>query len=770
MRIIASLWLIILMLQAQGQSVPDMLQIADTLYKTNRFLDAVEFYDKIARIDKNNKMAKYRLGICYKETLQYEEAKKILSELGNTPDHEYRARSLYYYANLLRLDREFKNADSVYSYLIALPDVNPELVELSRKQKEGCALALRQQRANRGFSIREFEDINSKFHDFGAVINPSNQNVVFASTRNRSVTQYEGNQYAGLLPDLVMYEQRRNGRFSSNTNAQNFDKLNSHWGEGSGSFTSDGKSFYFSSCKTEDGSGCKIMVSYLEGNEWTAPVALNKYINEAGSENKQPYITKGGDTLFFSSNRPGGYGGADIWMSLRGTEAESWAPAINMGSVINSPEEEITPYWSSANNCLLFSSDGHVGYGGYDIYLAKGVSFFEPEIYNLGFPFNSTLDDTYFMISDSAGFIATNRDDHKILNIYTFEIGDEALFLSLLISGESLIDSRIVSRFRDVRSLDLVTFRVEDYQGFEFFEPVAREQPKPDLVAQADTIEVDTLKGVIGRQQDLVASNTSQRSWQKTNANKSSSGDAFSVQSGDRSDGRQPTEPDVALGNNQTSEAKDLPSKISEPPNSSIDVAVGKRSDHEEIRYETLYFDYNLYDLRPEARQALVSLVDQLAGKQYQEINILSYADDIGRASYNLDLSRQRGEAVRQFLISRGIPEEKLTVLPRGEISNSEDHWFKRILNRKVEIVIQPFSPFSLTTARTYIVRKENSVANLAKMLGMTEDSLKDLNGLEQDTIKAGSTIRAHEPSSEISISYLVAEDQVSRFKERSGS
>ena len=460
MRILTTICLIFLLLNVQGQqSVPEMIEMADTLYKSHRFLDAVEFYEKISKLDKSNLMAKYRLGICYKETLQYKKAQKELLELGTMPNHEYQARSLYYYANLLRLDEQFKNADSVYSYLIALPDVNPELIALSRKQREGCALALRQKKVNRGFSIKAFDDVNSsKFHDFGAVINPSNQNVVFATTRNSSLSQYEGNQYDGFLPDLVSFEQRRNGKFSSNNNAQKLDNLNSHWAEGSGTFTRDGKTFYYSTCKTEDGSGCHIMVSYLVDGAWTTPEPLNDYINEPGSENKQPFVTGGGDTLFFSSNRPGGLGGSDIWMSLRGLKAESWSPPINMGGVINSPEEEISPYYSSAFNCLLFSSDGHVGYGGYDIYLAKGESFFEPEIYNLGYPFNSTIDDTYFMICDSVGFLSTNRDDHRILNIYSFEIGDEALFLSLLISGESLIDSRIVSRFRDVRSLDLVTF------------------------------------------------------------------------------------------------------------------------------------------------------------------------------------------------------------------------------------------------------------------------------------------------------------------------
>ena len=720
-----------------------MIRMADTLYKSHRFLDAMEFYEKISGLDENNLMAKYRLGICYKETLQYKKAQKELLELGTTPNHEYQARSLYYYANLLRLEEQFKKADSLYSYLIALPDVNPELIALSRKQREGCALALRQKKVNRGFSIKPFDDINSKFHDFGAVINPSNQNVVFASTRNRSVSQYEGNQYDGLLPDLVSFEQRRNGRFSSNNNAQKLDNLNSHWAEGSGSFTADGKILYYSTCKTEDGSGCQIMVSYLVDGAWTTPEPLNDYINEPGSENKQPFVTGGGDTLFFSSNRPGGLGGSDIWMSLRGLKAESWSPPINMGGVINSPEEEISPYFSSAFNCLLFSSDGHVGYGGYDIYLAKGESFFEPEIYNLGYPFNSTIDDTYFMICDSVGFLSTNRDDHRILNIYSFEIGEEALFLSLLISGESLIDSRIVSRFRDVRSLDLVTFRVEDYQGYEFFEPVKREKPNPGV------IEDDSLSGVLERM-DQLASNSSKRNSQGTLGLQGQGQANYVIPNVDE------------LQNGQANHANSS--------NSSLSQALGRTSDINGTQFETIYFDYNLHDLRPEARQALSTLVDQLEGKEYEQIAILAYSDNIGRETYNLDLSRERGEAVMNYLQARGLAGDKIKVLPRGEITKDEDHWFKRILSRKVEIIVQSDEVIQFKIARTYIVRKDNTIENIADLLGVSATELKYWNGWKNENIKAGNTIRVYETQGRNNIRFLVSEDDVNQFTENPGS
>jgi len=345
-------------------------------------------------------------------------------------------------------------------------------MELAGRQREGCLLAKRGKEQQRDFKIEYMKKLNGGFHDFGAIQNPANGSVIFATTRNLSGQQYKGNQYAGLLPDLVMFEQKKNGSFNNVSGRQKFDKLNTKWSEGSGTFSQDGQKFYFTSCKGKDNTGCEIMFSSLVDDKWSKPQALNEYINEKGAENKQPSLSTTSDTLFFSSNRPGGEGGSDIWMSLRGDEGEDWTPAINMGDVINTPENEISPYYSSAHESLLFSSNGHVGYGGYDIYGAKGNSFFKPDLFNIGFPFNSTWDDTYFNISDSIGYLSSNRKNKEALDLYSFRVPQEKLFLSLLFAGEMMIDGQIVSRFRDAASVDLVTFRSEDYEGYALFQPI----------------------------------------------------------------------------------------------------------------------------------------------------------------------------------------------------------------------------------------------------------------------------------------------------------
>ncbi|MEM9894910.1 MAG: OmpA family protein [Bacteroidota bacterium] len=653
-------------------SVPRLLELAEESYNSSQFLVAIQFYEKAVKIDKENYAAKYRLGLCYNQTLQYKEAKKVFLEIGQSDSEEFRAKSLYNYANLIKADHEFEEADSIYAFLIAIENVEEELINLARKQKEGCLLAIKQQDNDLGYTITFMDDINSRFHEFGAVINPSNDHLVLNTTRNLPGVQYEGSQYEGLLPDLVSFELRKNSKWRYASNDQKFGNLNTQWAEGSGTFTKDGKSFYFSSCRGEADQDCQIMVSYLGEKSWSAPIALNEYINEPGAENKQPFITPLGDTLFFSSDRPGGMGGSDIWMSLRGLEKDSWTPAINVGEAINTPENEITPYYSSAYEALLFSSNGHVGYGGYDIYAAKGESFFEPEIYNFGSPFNSTKDDTYFMISDSIGFLSSNRLDSRVLDVYNFEVKNEALFLALLISGESLIDAKIASRLRDVKTLDLVTFRVEDYQGYELFDPVKRSKARPALLEQLE----------------------------------------------------------------EETEARAEVAVAPTPP-----IRSGER-----FSFEQLYFDYGSYELRQEAKAALNTLADHLANRSFVKINVLAYTDQIGTKEGNLKLSKQRGIAIQNYLAAKGIPTSKMSVLARGELSaGADEHWFNRVLNRRVELVIDGLAD-KPELAKTYIVRKRNTMKGVAVFFDVDLAELRKWNSIQQGPMLPGNTVRIYPP------------------------
>ena len=271
MRSTGAFILFLLVLSGFSQSVPRLLSLADEHYEASQYLEAIEYYDKVSRIDKENFYSLYQLGICYELTLNNEQAAEIFQELGSGPLNEYKAPSLYRYANLLKLDSRFEEADSLFGRVVSIPGVTPDIVSLARRQKEGCQLAMRNENIDKGYRVELFSEVNSRFHDFGAVVNLVDKRVVFATTRNVRGEQYEGAQFQGLLPDLVSYELTRGGSLRLNQNDRNFQQLNTEWAQGSGSFTRDGQTFYFSSCDGGSGEDCQILVAYLINDRWTSP-------------------------------------------------------------------------------------------------------------------------------------------------------------------------------------------------------------------------------------------------------------------------------------------------------------------------------------------------------------------------------------------------------------------------------------------------------------------------------------------------------------------
>ena len=691
-----------------AQSIPKLQSLGDEQFEKNRFLEAIPYYEKVHAINKNNFYVAYRLATCYEQTLQYElamEAFKSLSE----QTHEFQTKSIYKYATLNKRNSFFDLADSIYLELAKMPELEPELLELTNQQREGCLLAKREQNQDRHFSVEYMKKLNSDFHDYGATENQSNGNLVFATSRNLSGEQYQGSQYSGLLPDMMMFELKENGNFHNVSSKHRFDKLNTKWSEGSGTFNAAGDKFYYTSCENDKGNvGCKIKFSLLVDDKWTDPVVLNEFINEGNSENKHPSISVTGDTLFFSSNRPGGHGGSDIWMSLRGDEGESWLPAINMGKVINTAENEITPYYSSAHQSLLFSSNGHVGYGGFDIYGASGSSFFNPDLFNIGFPFNSTWDDTYFSIGDSIGYLSSNRATKEVLDLYRFSVKNEKLFLALLFAGELMVDGQIMSKYRDVGAIDLVTFRAEDYEGYALFQPVGAKKKDLRKLFNTNAVGENTMASNL----ESAQSDRSQRYRKR---------------------------------NKVVAEKRPI---------------IYKSTDH----VERLYFDYGDDQLKNQSKQALLDFYDAVKDQSYIRINLLSYADHHGSKTGNVALCKKRGESTKNYLISLGIPETKIQVLARGELRTDQerDHWFRRVMDRRVELHVDSPEPIPLAAAKSVVLRKPLTLDMVANELGLDAAEVKRWNRVGDEVIKPGNAIRLYIPNStKIDPTYFINEENI---------
>ena len=187
-----------------------------------------------------------------------------------------------------------------------------------------------------------------------------------------------------------------------------------------GTLTPDNKRFYFTICTDDESWGglstrCEIYLTRRENNAWTNPERLRDYINMEEATTTHPYVVHDGEAeiLYFASNREGGKGGMDIWYTTRaiaGDDIDFTFP-INAGSKINSPGDEITPYYDSNKGQLYFAANGLVGLGGYDIFRAEGRKSGWKPAENVGLPLNSPADDYFYTQSPSGrtGFLVSNR-------------------------------------------------------------------------------------------------------------------------------------------------------------------------------------------------------------------------------------------------------------------------------------------------------------------------------------------------------------------------
>ena len=157
---------------------------------------------------------------------------------------------------------------------------------------------------------------------------------------------------------------------------------------GSGTLSSDYRRFYFTECENTNGlrASCRIFVTVKKSDSWGEPEVLANYINWPGSTTTQPFVTSknGKEFLFFASNREGGKGGLDIWVTERQLTSSAFDFTFpkNLGTSVNTIGDELTPYYSTEEEALYFSSNGHVSIGGQDVFKAvgNGMNFAQAEI------------------------------------------------------------------------------------------------------------------------------------------------------------------------------------------------------------------------------------------------------------------------------------------------------------------------------------------------------------------------------------------------------
>ena len=434
-------------LEGASQRTQDIISEADQLFEAKRYIEAIDLYKAALNNNSRNVKAKYYMAECYRLSMDYKSAQFYYGDIAKTGNTMYPLAG-FYFAVAQKLRGKYSDAITSFKLFRDLlrkegfPD-NKEYNSFYRQAKieiDGCQLALNQITMEpTDFDLRAIASpLNSPYNDYaGVVIN--NDNIICITSARKSRGSITNTTFGESYADLYRFIRSDKNKWGNYDPKDRFSQVvNTKQGEGSGAFNKEKDKFYYTNCSRELKGTCHIYIIKLENKRWTEPQPLNANINAPGSSSRHPTLSPTGDTLFFASNREGTLGKFDLWMSINAGN-DNWSPPVNLGSQINTPFNEISPFFSATENAFFFSSDGHRGFGGYDIYIARGSNLANAEIHNPGIPFNSNRDDIFLSLGSKKGTLSSNRDGGiGKLDIYEFDIRSKAGVSGEIVSTETV--------------------------------------------------------------------------------------------------------------------------------------------------------------------------------------------------------------------------------------------------------------------------------------------------------------------------------------------
>lgn len=408
--------------------------------------------------------------------------------------------------------------------------------------------------------------------------------------------------------------------------------LNSRLNEGAQSLSSDGNSMYFTACDRPSGLGsCDLYYSSYSDGKWSDPVNLNAPVNTSGWES-QPSISADGRILFFSSSRPGGLGGKDIWLT-RMNDDNTWSKPVNLGKSINTKGDEMSPFIHFDGRTLYFSSDGHPGMGGFDLFKSTmiGDTTWSAPV-NLGYPINTYNDEMGLVIGADGekAYFSSVRDNKNGKDIFQFD-----LYESARPSPVSYIKGKVYDKETGK------TIRA-DYE----------------LINLSDGKKV--IKKTTDNSGDFLVCLPSGFNY---GINVSKTGYLFY------------SENFMFEGVHSLSEP--FVKKINLSP-----IRVG-----EKMQLTNVFYEVDSWQLKNESIAELDNLVNLLSANKNIVIEIGGYTDSTGSADHNLVLSEKRALAVVNYIINKGISSDRLKYKGYGNTDpiGNNDTTEGRKLNRRTE-------------------------------------------------------------------------------------
>jgi outer membrane protein OmpA-like peptidoglycan-associated protein/tetratricopeptide (TPR) repeat protein len=669
--------------------------------KGNKYLAAQNFSCAIKKylkaLDKKDILeAKQNLALAYRTIGDMPNAEYWYGQLANGPEAlpEHRL----YYAQALQANGKSGEARQYFEEYLALVPTDAR----ARAQLNACTAEAFSAYSEQGavFQVANLDKVNTAFDDLGPAFFKSS--FLFSSAREAKgkASKYRattGKPYLDLymtkftLVDLETYQ------YNFGTPARFFKKIRPEFHNGPVALTPDQSEIFFTrnslKCKKRKAaSGLKGLKIYSTRLTPNAKIKRKNIVSLPFNSDEyntcNPTLATDGSFIVFASNMPGGSGGYDLYVSY--LENAQWGPPTNLGSKINTEGDENFPVIQT-DGSLVFSSDGHAGLGGFDLFEAKAVTGGWASPRNLGIPVNSSGHDysMVFMSDKSHGFLVSNREGGKgMLDIYTFRkdavqvdavVVDQAegtVIPGATIAGPGIElntnKAGMASMELPLSQVKQLTANKEGYlegsvatstAGFESNDKLLVRIPvQKDLsfTVQGRALSSEDGKPLKGATVSLVndcgepeiAALTDDNGNYKLHLKQ---GCCYLVKA---------TYPDhltktskICVRDENNSQSFDL------------DFAVTKYKEEGPlyIEVENIYYDFDKATLRKEASTGLAELLSILQDNPNLVVEISSHTDSRGNAAYNERLSQRRAESVVAYLIKNGIDKSRLQAKGYGE-------------------------------------------------------------------------------------------------------
>ncbi len=391
------------------QELKKYLEFAREKHQEGDYVYALEYYDKAMKIDSSAINTLWEYAQVLRAYKDYEKAAYYYGKVYEREAAEIYPSSLLYHGLMLKQTGKYDEALAVFKKAKKKyrSDRRGYRYLKSRNEVRSCIWA----RSNKGDSVRELfehlpQPVNTIDSEFGHRLF---DDQLLISALKADSTGEEEKVYDTTYSTHLYISQLEDSVFSQPELVE--DLFWNNFSVGNGSFSLDGQRFYFSLCKDwQSGYNCRIAVAYFEDEQFVDIDTLGPIINEPGTNTTMPFVGEweGKEVLFYASDRKDGEGGMDIWYSFI-RDGNQFRRPINVKR-LNSPDNELSPYWDAASTTLYFSSSWNNGFGGYDVFQSDYTTFFQ-EPKNLMEPINSPANDLYYFKSKTkdTAFFSSNR-------------------------------------------------------------------------------------------------------------------------------------------------------------------------------------------------------------------------------------------------------------------------------------------------------------------------------------------------------------------------